>query len=186
MLFTKVAIHDKSNDSNYSSTPKKSSQLSPLCHKWNGSALERSPFYGLSSSDFYRWGQRPTEWLLVANISIPHLLFALLLYLFHDWTQFSDPLVDIYETWQIKEWRDLCAEKCPNSQWPNSMKNSWKCKIANDGSNNVRSLMFDRSKPKIRCSSSITNRWTRSSLFNVRKMMFEFIRCTIKWCSIHH
>ena len=131
MLFTKVAIHDKSNDSNYSSTPKKSSQLSPLCHKWNGSALERSPFYGLSSSDFYRWGQRPTEWLLLlANISIPHLPFALLLYQFHDWTQFSDPLVDIYETWQIKEWRDLCAEKCPNSQWPNSMKNSWKYKIA--------------------------------------------------------
>ena len=26
-----------------------------------------------------------------ANISIPHLVFALLLYQFHDWTQFSDP-----------------------------------------------------------------------------------------------
>ena len=38
-----------------------------------------------------------------------------------------------------------------------------------DGSNNVRSSMFDRSKPKIGCSSSITNRWTRSSSFDVRK-----------------
>ena len=46
--------------------------------------------------------------------------------------------------------------------------------------------MFDRSKPKIGCSSSITNRWTRSSSFNVRKMMFEFVRCSIKWCSTHH
>ena len=46
--------------------------------------------------------------------------------------------------------------------------------------------MFDRSKPKIGCSSSITNRWTRSSSFDVRKMMFEFVRCSIKWCSTHH
>ena len=29
--------------------------------------------------------------------------------------------------------------------------------------------MFDRSKPKIGCSSSITNRQTRSSLFDVQK-----------------
>ena len=33
----------------------------------------------------------------------------------------------------------------------------------------LRSSMFDRSKPKIGCSSSITKRWTRSSLFDVRK-----------------
>ena len=46
--------------------------------------------------------------------------------------------------------------------------------------------MFDRSKPKIGCSSSITNKWTRSSSFDVRKMMFEFVRCSIKWCSTHH
>ena len=38
-----------------------------------------------------------------------------------------------------------------------------------DGSKNVRSLMFDRLKPKIGCSSSITIRWTRSSSFDVRK-----------------
>ena len=37
-----------------------------------------------------------------------------------------------------------------------------------DGPNNVRSSMFDRSKPKIWCSSSITNRRTRLSLFDVR------------------
>ena len=46
--------------------------------------------------------------------------------------------------------------------------------------------MFDRSKPKIGCSSSIANKWTRSSSFDVRKMMFEFDRCSIKWCSTHH
>ena len=38
-----------------------------------------------------------------------------------------------------------------------------------DGPNNVRSSMFDRSKPKIWCSSSITRRGTRSSSFDVRK-----------------
>ena len=39
--------------------------------------------------------------------------------------------------------------------------------IYSDGSNNVQSSMFDRSKPKIGCS--ITIRWTRSSSFDVRK-----------------
>ena len=110
--------------------------------------------------------------------------------------------------------------------------------MISDGSNNVRSSMFDRSKPKIGCSSSITirwtcsssfdvrkndvrdcsisslvnlvkallglifdfrlfeakirclssiiKRWTCSSSFDVRKMMFEFDRCSIKWCSTHH
>ena len=32
----------------------------------------------------------------------------------------------------------------------------------------VRCSMFVRSKPKFRCSSSIINRWTRLSLFDVR------------------
>ena len=32
------------------------------------------------------------------------------------------------------------------------------CGNVSDGSNNLRSSMFDRSKPKIGCSSSITNR----------------------------
>ena len=41
--------------------------------------------------------------------------------------------------------------------------------VFSDGSNNVRRSMFDRSKPKIGCSSLITNRWTRSSSFDVRK-----------------
>ena len=35
--------------------------------------------------------------------------------------------------------------------------------------------MFVCSKPKIGCSSSITNWWTCWSSFNVRKMMFEFV-----------
>ena len=39
----------------------------------------------------------------------------------------------------------------------------------NDGSNYVRRLMFDGSKPKIGCSSSITRRLTCLSPFDVRK-----------------
>ena len=46
--------------------------------------------------------------------------------------------------------------------------------------------MFDRSKLKIWCSSSITNRWTSSSSFDVWKMIFEFVQSSIKWCSTHH
>ena len=45
--------------------------------------------------------------------------------------------------------------------------------VASDGLNYVWSSIFDRSKPKTRCSGSITNRWTRSSIFDVLK----------KWCS---
>ena len=40
--------------------------------------------------------------------------------------------------------------------------------------------MLDRSKPKIGCSSSITNRWTCSSSLDVQKMMFEFVRFRIR------
>jgi len=40
---------------------------------------------------------------------------------------------------------------------------------SSDGSNNVRSLMFVRLKPKIGCSSSISKRWTRWTPFSVRK-----------------
>ena len=47
-------------------------------------------------------------------------------------------------------------------------------KALSDGSNNVRRSMFDRSKPKIGCSSSITNRWTCSSSFDVRKSDVRF------------
>ena len=39
--------------------------------------------------------------------------------------------------------------------------------IRSDGSNNVQSSIFDSLKPKIGCLSSITNRWTRSSSFDV-------------------
>ena len=45
-----------------------------------------------------------------------------------------------------------------------------------DGSNYVRSSMFDCSKPKIGCSSSNTNKWTRSSLFDVRKSDVQISR----------
>ena len=40
---------------------------------------------------------------------------------------------------------------------------------SSDGLNCVRNLMFDRLKPKIGCSSSITKISTRSSSFGVRK-----------------
>ena len=46
--------------------------------------------------------------------------------------------------------------------------------------------MFNCSKPKIGRLCSITDRWTYSSSFDVRKMMFEFVRCSIKWCLTHH
>ena len=55
-----------------------------------------------------------------------------------------------------------------------------------DESNYVRSFMFDCSKPNMWCSSSITKRWTRLSLFDVQKMMFVFVWCSIKWFSNHH
>ena len=48
----------------------------------------------------------------------------------------------------------------------------------------VRCLMV-RSQ-KYGCSSSISNRWTHSSSFDVREMMFKFVKCSIKWCSTHH
>ena len=38
-----------------------------------------------------------------------------------------------------------------------------------DGLNNVRSSMFDRSKPKIGCWSSISKKRTHSSQFDVPK-----------------
>ena len=41
--------------------------------------------------------------------------------------------------------------------------------FCSDGSNYVRSSMFDCSKHKRGCSSLITQKWTRSSSFNVRK-----------------
>ena len=46
--------------------------------------------------------------------------------------------------------------------------------------------MFICSKPKIGCSSSIINKWTCSSSFDVQKMMFEFVLCSVKWCLTHH
>ena len=43
---------------------------------------------------------------------------------------------------------------------------------------------------KQKCSMSVRNstdlRWTCSSPFIVRKLMFESVRCSIKWCSTHH
>ena len=55
--------------------------------------------------------------------------------------------------------------------------------------NLVKALLgsiLDCSKPKLGCLSLIKNRRTRSSSFDVPKIMFEFFRCSIKWCSTHH
>ena len=49
----------------------------------------------------------------------------------------------------------------------------WELEQISDGSNYVRSSMFDLWKPKIGCSSSITKKMTT----------FESVRCTKKWCS---
>ena len=49
--------------------------------------------------------------------------------------------------------------------------------------------MFDHhSKPKIVCSSFITERWTWtcSVSFDNQIVIFEFVWCSIKWCSTHH
>ena len=43
-----------------------------------------------------------------------------------------------------------------------------------------------RWKPKFRCLISIINRWTHSSMFDVRKIMFAFVRCSLKWFLSHH
>ena len=51
--------------------------------------------------------------------------------------------------------------------WSKNLANM--CLFFSDGSNYVRSSMFDRSKAKIGCSSSISNKWTRSSSFDVWK-----------------
>ena len=50
----------------------------------------------------------------------------------------------------------------------------------------VQCSMSVCSKPKFRCSRLIINRWTGSSLFDDRKMMFKFVWCLIKWCLTHH
>ena len=60
-----------------------------------------------------------------------------------------------------------------------NLVNRWQM-WCSDESNYVWSTKFDRSKPKIGCSSLITIRWRRLSSFDVRKIMFEFLRCLIK------
>ena len=55
-----------------------------------------------------------------------------------------------------------------------SLVNRWQM-WCSDGSNYVWSSKFDGSKPKIGCSSLITNRWTHSIQFNIQKTMFESV-----------
>ena len=57
-------------------------------------------------------------------------------------------------------------------KWCSSQCNEWFCKF----SESPIWFFVCVFKPKIGCSSSITNRWTCLSLFNVRKMMFELVR----------
>ena len=58
--------------------------------------------------------------------------------------------------------------------------------LVSKSSESVIGLMFVSLKPKIGCSSSITYRWTHSNWFDVRKMMFKFTWCLMKWCLTHH
>ena len=66
---------------------------------------------------------------------------------------------------------------------------NWK-EIGSDGWNYVQSLMFDRSKLWIRCSSSITSRWTRPSSFVYWKndvrvgSMCNLVNQVKAWCSL--
>ena len=50
----------------------------------------------------------------------------------------------------------------------------------------VRCSMSVHSKPKFRCLSSIINRCTRLSLSDVQKVVFEFVRYSMKWFLINH
>ena len=50
----------------------------------------------------------------------------------------------------------------------------------------VRSLISVRLMPKIGCLSMIVKRRTRWNLFDVLKIMFKSIQCSIKWHSTHH
>ena len=66
----------------------------------------------------------------------------------------------------------------------NDVRVSFMCNLINL----VKTLlgsMFVRWKPKIECSISIINRWAHSSLFDVQKIIFGFVRCSIKCCSTH-
>ena len=58
-----------------------------------------------------------------------------------------------------------------------NLVNRWQ--MRSDRLNYVWNSMFDRSKPKIGCSSLITNRWTHSIQFNIQKTMFESVRWVI-------
>ena len=77
---------------------------------------------------------------------------------------------------QVQLAKDECAS--PFNVWKSDV---WVCLM-----NNlvkavwVRCLMSVCSKPKFRCSSSFIIRWTYSSSFEVRKMVFEFVGCSIK------
>ena len=71
----------------------------------------------------------------------------------------------------------------------NVQKDDVRVNLKSNLENLVKALlgsMFVRSKPKIGGSSLIANRWKRWSSFNVRKLMFEFVRSSLNWCSTHH
>ena len=55
-------------------------------------------------------------------------------------------------------------------------------------------LMFDvqcqffrsQAKNRVFCSGQITSRRTSLNSFYVKKIVFKFLRCSIKWCLTHH
>ena len=74
--------------------------------------------------------------------------------------QISD--IHISKIWSKQDaWN--CLTKSPTREEANHLRKV--IIIISDGLNYVQSLMFDCQRPKIGCSSLITKRWTRWSLF---------------------
>ena len=87
--------------------------------------------------------------------------------------------------------KSISSQINANSSWPlNNQIFDFDWNLTSDWSNYVQSSMSYRSKPKIGCWSSISKRWTRSSLFNVWKngvrfcSMFNLVKAFWVWCSM--
>ena len=101
----------------------------------------------------------------------------------HSW-QFRDPKFE-FGSWTLSIWtcylqktktltcqiktRSFTKNHRPHIEYNSLLSLHLLGLLVSDGSNYVWSSMFDHSKPKMGCLSSITNRWTCSSSFDVRK-----------------
>ena len=99
-------------------------------------------------------------------------------------------------TWDCSKPKIGCLtliDKRQTSSRPfNVLKNDvWSCSMSLISKSSyvsyyVQYSMSHHLKPKIERSSSITNRWTGSSSFNVQKLMFNLDWCSIKCCCTHY